>query len=501
MHNGKNPLNAHLPSEEVVLNKAPDVDNSYNRILELANKYYRESFNINQQNIGNLFDHTEEEKNVTYHSGNDGNRNFYFLKNHMTNGSGKETRNWEQNAFVQSIRKDFPVLQRRINGKALIWLDNGATTQKPNQVIDTISRYYSQYNSNIHRGAHTLAKEATNAYEGAREKVRDFIGAAQPEEIIFTRGTTEAINLIAETFGEMEIHDGDEILVSMMEHHSNIVPWQKLQEEKGAVIKVIPINENGEIILEDYEKLFTPRTKLVAITHVSNVLGTINPLKTMIEAAHRNGARVLVDGAQSVPHIKVDVKDLDTDFYVFSGHKLYGPTGIGILYGKKILLEQMPPWQRGGGMIKSVSFDNTSYNNLPYKFEAGTGNIADAIGLGAAIDYLNRIGMQEITEHEKNLTLYAMDRLSEIPSLHMIGTAPDKISVLSFIIDGISPESVGEYLNKEGIAVRAGHHCAQPVLKQYGLTSSVRASIGIYNMKDEIDDLANTLLKLAKYYN
>lgn len=504
IHNGKNTFFSHLPSEEVTWNKASDTDISYNRILELANQYYRESFRLDQQNNqnhSNLFNLTDEEKNVTYHSVNDGNKNYYFLKNYRTNGSGKETRDWKEDAFGQSIRKDFPILHKKVNGKALVWLDNGATTQKPNEVIDSVSRYYSQYNSNIHRGAHTLANQATKAYEGAREKVREFIGAAQPEEIIFTRGTTEAINLVAETYGDMEIHEGDEILVSMMEHHSNIVPWQKLQEEKGAVIKVIPINVDGEILLEEYEKLFTPRTKLVAIAHVSNVLGTVNPLKAMIEMAHRNGAHVLVDGAQSVPHMKVDVKDLDTDFYVFSGHKMYGPTGIGILYGKKALLEQMPPWQRGGGMINSVSFDHTTYHNLPYKFEAGTGNIADAIGLGAAIDYLNRIGMQAITEHEKNLTLYAMDRLSEIPGLHLIGTSPDKISVLSFIMEGITPEKVGQYLNKEGIAVRAGHHCAQPVLNQYGLTSSVRASLGIYNMREEIDYLANELLKLAKYYN
>lgn len=427
------------------------------------------------------------------------NEGYYFLQNASI--PVQEVPEWQQIAFVQQIRKDFPILHRRMNGKSMIWLDNGATTQKPLEVINAISNYYSQYNSNIHRGAHTLANQATDTYEGARDKVRDFIGATQSEEIIFTRGTTEAINLVAESFGNMEIHEGDEILLSVMEHHSNIVPWQRLQQEKGAVIKVIPINEQGELLLTEYEKLFTPHTKLVAITHVSNVLGTINPIKDLTEIAHRHGARILIDGAQSVPHLPVNVKELDADFYVFSGHKMYGPTGIGILFGKKALLEQMPPWQRGGGMIDSVSFDHTTYNHLPYKFEAGTGNIADAIALGSAIDYLNRIGMQVIAEHEKYLTIYAMDKLNQIPGLHIIGTSPNKTSVLSFVINGINAERVGDWLNKEGIAVRAGHHCAQPVLKNFGLTSSVRASLGLYNTKDEIDSLANELLKIAKLYN
>ncbi len=408
---------------------------------------------------------------------------------------------WNKNFDVHSIRKDFPILHRRVNGNILIWLDNSATTQKPLGVIQALDQYYRQYNSNIHRGAHTLAGYATEAYESARDKVRDFIGAASSEEIIFTRGTTEAINLITETLGPMILQEGDEILLTEMEHHANIVPWQKLQEDRGAIIKVIPINDQGEVRLEEYGRLLSPRTKIVGIAHVSNVLGTVNPVETMVRMAHTQGAFTVIDGAQAVPHMPIDVKQLDADFYVFSGHKMYGPTGIGILYGKRTFLEQMPPWQRGGGMISNVTFTQTTYNHLPYKFEAGTGNIADAIGLGAAVDYLNRLGMEKVEEHERQLTLYAMERLAEIPHVHLIGTAPDKISVLSFIIDGISPEGVGEYLNREGIAVRAGHHCAQPVLRRFGLNSSVRASLGIYNTKEEIDSLANTVLKIAKLYN
>ncbi len=465
MHNETLPFSPNLPSGKMTSNIASDQTSNYNRILQMVNQIYREDFPARQ----------------------------------VSAFQAPEASYLQQNGYIHSIRKDFPILHRRMNGRPLIWLDNGATTQKPQEVINTLSKYYSGYNSNIHRGAHTLADQATKAYEDAREKVRDFIGAGLPEEIIFTRGTTEGINLVAESFGATELNEGDEILLSEMEHHSNIVPWQKLKQKRGAVIKVIPISDDGEILLQEYEKLFTPRTKLVAITQVSNVLGTINPVKAMIETAHRNGARVLVDGAQSVPHLPVDVKALDTDFLVFSGHKLYGPTGIGVLYGKKELLEQMPPWQTGGGMIKTVSFDHTTYENLPYKFEAGTGNIADAIGLGAAIDYLKRIGMDKVMEHERDLTRYAMGRLGEIPGLRLIGTAPDKTSVLSFVLKNISPERTGEYLNREGIAVRAGHHCAQPVLDRYGLSSSVRASLGVYNMKEEVDSLANVLLKIATF--
>lgn len=402
---------------------------------------------------------------------------------------------------VHSIRKDFPILHRRVNGNTLIWLDNSATTQKPLEVIRTLDQYYRQYNSNIHRGAHTLANEATDAYETARDKVRDFIKATFSEEIIFTRGTTEAINLITESLGPMILQEGDEILLTEMEHHANIVPWQKLQQEKGAIIKVIPINDQGEVLLEEYERLLSPRTRIVGITQVSNVLGTVNPIETMVRMAHAQGAFTVIDGAQAVPHMPIDVRQLDADFYVFSGHKLYGPTGIGILYGKRAILEQMPPWQRGGGMISNVTFTHTTYNHLPYKFEAGTGNISDAIGLGAAIDYLNRLGMERVEAHERQLTVYAMERLSEIPHVHLIGTAQDKISVLSFLVDGVTPEGVGGYLNREGIAVRAGHHCAQPVLRRYGLDSSVRASLGIYNTSEEVDALANSVLRIAKLYN
>ncbi|MDP4095153.1 MAG: cysteine desulfurase, partial [Bacillota bacterium] len=310
-----------------------------------------------------------------------------------------------------------------------------------------------------------------------------------------------AINLVAESYGSMNIHDGDEILLTMMEHHSNIVPWQKLQQMKGAVIKPIPIDDRGEIIMEEYEKLFTSRTHIVAITHVSNVLGTVNPVSTMIEIAHKHGAHVLVDGAQSVPHMKIDVTKLDADFYAFSGHKVYGPTGIGVLYGKKALLEQMPVWQRGGGMIKNVDFNDSVFNSLPYKFEAGTGNIADAVGLGAAIDYVENIGMSNIEAYESELTSHAMKELSKVPGLRLIGTAPNKISVISFVINGISPESVAQYLNQDGIAVRAGHHCAQPALRRYGLDSSIRASLAMYNTMEEIDSLVKSVLNIAKYYN
>ena len=463
MHNKKTPPTPKLPTGEIPSNMASYHSRDDSRILKMANDIYREGFPLQQ----------------------------------VSAIRAPETAEWRQNSYIHSIRKDFPILHRRMNGRPLIWLDNGATTQKPQEVINALSKYYSGYNSNIHRGAHALADQATKAYEEAREKVRVFIGAGLPEEIIFTRGTTEGINLVAESFGNSVLHEGDEILLSAMEHHSNIVPWQKLRQENGAVIKVIPISDDGEILLEEYEKLFTPRTKLVAITQVSNVLGTINPVKEMIDTAHRHGAWVLVDGAQSAPHLPVDVCAMGTDFFVFSGHKLYGPTGIGVLYGKRELLEQMPPWQRGGGMIKNVSFDHTTYEGLPYKFEAGTGNIADAIGLGAAIDYLQRIGMNTIAEQERELTGYAMWRLGEIPGLRLIGTAPDKTSVISFVLKNISPERTGDYLNREGIAVRAGHHCAQPVLDRYGLASSVRASLGVYNMKEEVDSLANALLKIA----
>jgi cysteine desulfurase/selenocysteine lyase len=428
--------------------------------------------------------------------------NYYFLSNHAPMIRPKKpNKSFSNNIDILSIRNDFPILQKKVNGKPLIWLDNAATTQKPKSVIHTLNQYYHEYNSNIHRGAHTLATLATDAYESARKKVQTFIGASSTEEIIFVRGATEAINLVAQTYGKKNIHTGDEILLSTMEHHSNIVPWQILQEETGAVIKVIPINDHGEIILEEYEKMLSPRTRFVAITHVSNVLGTINPISTMIKMAHDHGACVLIDGAQAVPHLSVNVKDLDADFYALSGHKAYGPTGIGVLYGKKAILEKMPPWQTGGGMIKNVSFSETIYNNLPYKFEAGTGNIADAIGLGAAIDYMKKIGLENIERHEKELTAYAMEALSTIPGLDIIGTAPTKTSVISFIINGIVPEVATHNLSQEGIALRVGHHCAQPAMQRFHVTSTIRASLGMYNTVEEIDILVKALSKIAKSYH
>lgn len=478
-------------------------NSSLKMITQFANDLYREDLapQIMEQFTVVKTKTEEQLKHVSCKINNDS--VYYFLKDYKPAPYTKQMDGLYNKPVLDtySIRKDFPILQQRINGNPLIWLDNAATSQKPACMMRALNKYYSEYNSNIHRGAHTLAKLATNAYETAREKVQNFIGASSTDEIIFVRGTTEAINLVAESFGRMNIQAGDEIVLTMMEHHSNIVPWQKLQQTNRAVLKVVPINNCGEIILEEYEKLLSERTRIVALAHVSNVLGTVNPLRVMIEMAHKHGACVLVDGAQGIPHTRVNVSELDADFYAFSGHKVYGPTGIGVLYGKRALLEEMPPWQRGGGMIKNVSFKETTYSSLPYKFEAGTGNIADAIGLGAAIDYIQEIGMENIERHEKELTVYAMEKLHQIPGLHIIGTAPGKTSVISFVIDGISPESIAQHLNHDGIAVRSGHHCAQPVLYRYGLTSSVRASLGVYNTKEEVDCLVNSVLKIAKSYN
>lgn len=394
---------------------------------------------------------------------------------------------------VQIIRKDFPILQRKVNGHSLIWFDNAATTQKPLAVIEALEKFYRESNSNVHRGAHTLATRATDAYEKAREKIQHFLGASSSEEIILVRGATEAINLVAQTYGRTVLKKGDRILLSVMEHHSNIVPWQMLREATGAVIQAIPITDSGEIDLDEYEKLLALRPKMVAVTHVSNVLGTINPIRTMVEMAHSYGAYVLVDGAQAVAHLPVDVKELDADFYTFSGHKTYGPTGIGVLYGKKDLLEAMPPWQGGGSMIKEVAFEETTYNELPYKFEAGTGNIADAVGLGAAIDYLQKIGRSKVERYELKITGYALAELARIRKLHLIGTSQSKIGVLSFLVDGISPEELARHLDQKGIATRVGHHCAQPLMRRYGIESAVRASLGIYNTGEEIDLLVETI--------
>ena len=401
---------------------------------------------------------------------------------------------------VENIRRDFPLLTQKIHGKSLVYLDNAATTQKPQAVIDRITRYYQEENSNIHRGVHSLSEKATQAYEAARAKVRGFLNASQDREILFVRGATEGINLVAQSYGRVFIKAGDEIVLSVMEHHSNIVPWQMLCEERGAALRVIPINDTGELGRDEYEKLLNERTKLVSIVHISNALGTINPVKQMIRSAHDRGIPVLIDGAQAVPHLAVDVQELDCDFYVFSGHKLFGPTGIGILYGKAGLLEQMPPYQGGGDMISSVSFEKTCYNTLPYKFEAGTPHIAGGIGLGAAIDYLNGIGMERIAAYEQELLAYATDALSGIPGMRIIGTAKEKAGVLSFILDGVHPHDIGTILDHEGIAIRAGHHCAMPLMQRLGVPATARASLAFYNTKEEIDLLVKGIHKVKEVF-
>lgn len=424
---------------------------------------------------------------------------YYFLTQPTAGQTAPDRKPEPQPAFgVHNVRQDFPIFKQKINGKPLIWLDNAATTQKPQPVIDTLADFYQESNSNVHRGVHTLAARATAEYETARKKVQRFINAASPEEIIFLRGTTEAANLVAQSFGRSQIGEGDEIILSTMEHHSNIVPWQLLQHATGAEIRVIPINDQGEILLGEYERLLSRRTRLVALTHVSNVLGTINPVRTMVEMAHYFGARVFIDGAQAVPHFGVDVQGINADFYAFSGHKMYGPTGIGVLYGKKDLLEAMPPWQGGGSMIDKVTFEKTIYNSLPYKFEAGTGNIADAIGLGAAVDYLQKTGLLQIAEHERELTSYVSALLSDIPGLRLIGTAPVKAGVVSFLLDGIPQEDVAYRLDQEGIAVRVGHHCAQPVMQRYGISGTIRVSLGMYNTREEMEVLVRAIDKIVK---
>jgi cysteine desulfurase/selenocysteine lyase len=390
---------------------------------------------------------------------------------------------------VQAIRRDFPILQQRVNGRPLIWLDNAATTQKPQAVIDRLSRFYEQENSNIHRAAHTLAARATDAYEGAREKVRRFLNASTSESIIFVRGTTEGINLVAQSWGKRHINKGDEIVVSWLEHHANIVPWQMLAAEKGAKLRVIPIDDSGQIILEEFERLLNPRTKLVAVAHVSNALGTITPVREIREIAHRFGAKVLIDGAQSVSHMPVDVQAIGADFYVFSGHKVFAPTGIGVVYGHPDVLAQTPPWQGGGNMIADVTFEKTVYQPPPFRYEAGTGSIGDAAALGAALDYITKIGMHRIDQYEHELLVYATEALRQIPGLKIIGNAKNKASVISFVFDGIKTEEVGAALDKHGIAVRSGHHCAQPALRRYGVESTVRPSLAFYNTCEEVDAL------------
>lgn len=396
----------------------------------------------------------------------------------------------------RSIRNDFPILHEQVNGRPLIWLDNAATTQKPQAVIDRLSYFYEHENSNIHRAAHTLAARATDAYEAAREKVRAFVNAGSTEEIIFVRGTTEGINLVAKSWGARNVGAGDEIVVSWLEHHANIVPWQQLAAKKGAKLRVAPVDDDGQIILEEYEKLLNARTKIVAITQVSNALGTITPIREIVQAAHRHGAVVLVDGAQSVSHMLTDVQAIDADFFVFSGHKVFGPTGIGAVYGKKAILDETPPWQGGGNMIADVTFEKTLYQPAPAKFEAGTGNIADAVGLGAAIDYVNAIGIENISRYEHELLVYGTRALRTVPGLRIIGTAKEKAGVLSFVLEGFKTEEVGALLDKDGIAVRSGHHCAQPILRRFGLESTVRPSLAPYNTCEDLDALVTALLRI-----
>ncbi len=395
-----------------------------------------------------------------------------------------------------AIRRDFPILEERVHGRRLVWLDNGATTQKPQSVIDRLSYFYAHENSNIHRAAHELAARATDAYEAARQKVARFLNASSPDEIVFVRGTTEAINLVAQSWGRRHIVEGDEIVISWLEHHANIVPWQQLCTETGARLRVAPVDDTGQIKLDEYEKLFNARTKLAAFSHVSNALGTITPVREMVDIAHRHGALALVDGAQAVSHLRVDVQALDCDWYVFSGHKVFGPTGIGAVYGRLDLLNATPPWQGGGNMIQDVTFERTIYQPAPARFEAGTGNIADAVGLGAALDYVEKIGIDNVTRYEHDLLQYATHALYTVPGLCIIGTATEKAGVLSFVLEGFRTEDIGKALNQEGIAVRAGHHCAQPILRRFGLEATVRASLAFYNTCDDIDALVAALLKI-----
>ena len=412
-----------------------------------------------------------------------------------------EIQNQTEGFDVEKIREDFPILHQEVNGKPLVYLDNAATSQKPKSVIDSIEKYYRGYNSNIHRGVHTLSENATEAYESARIKVRDFIHANSTKEIVFVRGATEAINLVAQSFGRNTLGSEDEIIITELEHHANIVPWQLLSQQTGAKLKYVPINDNGELVESEYKKLLNEKTRIVAVGHISNALGTINPIENMINLAHEYGAKVLIDGAQATSHTSVDVKKLDCDFYVFSGHKLFGPTGIGVLYGKEDLLEKMPPYQGGGDMIKMVTMKETQYNELPHKFEAGTPNISGVIGLGAAIDYVNKIGLENIGNHEKQLLDYANQMASEITGLKFIGTAKNKTSILSFTLDGIHPHDVGTILNNEGIAIRTGHHCAMPVMEYFKIPATSRASFSFYNTHAEVDVLIEGINKCSKVFN
>ncbi len=402
---------------------------------------------------------------------------------------------------VSRVRRDFPILAQQVHGKPLVYLDNAATSQKPQSVLDTLSRYYTTENSNVHRGIHYLSEQATADYEDARSKVRGLLNASDDREIIFVRGTTEGINLVAGSYGRANVGQGDEVIISAMEHHSNIVPWQILCQERGAQLRVVPMNDDGDLLVDEYERLLGPRTKLVSIVHVSNSLGTINPVRRIIEMAHSRGVPVLLDGAQSAPHVNVDVRDLDCDFFVFSGHKLYGPTGIGVLYGKADLLESMPPYQGGGDMIKSVTFEKTLYNDLPYRFEAGTPNIAGTIGLGAAVDYVTSVGLENIEAYEHELLDYGTRALSSISGLRLVGTARKKAGILSFVLDGVHPHDIGTILDSEGIAVRTGHHCTQPVMDRFGIPATARASLAFYNTREEIDALVKGIDKVLEVFS
>lgn len=401
---------------------------------------------------------------------------------------------------VEDIRQDFPILQRDVYGRPLVYLDNAATTQKPRSVVEAISNEYFSTNANVHRGVHFLSQKATDLHEAARERVRQFINARSTAEVLFTRGTTESLNLVASSFGEAFLKEGDEVIVSVMEHHSDIVPWQLLRERKGIVIRVIPMDDSGRLDLEAYERLFSERTRLVCVAHVSNVLGTVNPVKQMAATAHAHGAYMLVDGAQSIPHFKVDVQDLDCDFLTFSGHKIYGPTGIGVLYGRESLLEKMPPYQGGGEMIARVTFEHTTYERLPYKFEAGTPDYVGTHALAAAIDYVEALGMDEIAAHEHRLTKYAMERLGAIKDMHLYGTTPDKDAVVAFNVGNIHPLDLGTLLDRLGIAIRTGHHCAQPLMQRCGVEGMARASFALYNTMDEIDRLAEGIERVSKMF-
>ena len=402
---------------------------------------------------------------------------------------------------VEKIRADFPILNEKIHGKPLVYLDNAATAQKPSHVIEVLNDYYRETNSNIHRGVHTLSEKATAQYESARNKVKDFVNAESTKEIIFVRGTTDAINLVAQSFGRDTLKAGDEIIITELEHHSNIVPWQILSDQTGATLRYVPINDAGELILEEFEKLLNNKTRIVAVGHISNALGTINPIKTIIDKAHAVGAKVLVDGAQAVPHTRVDVKALDCDFYAFSGHKLFGPTGIGVLYGKEALLDAMPPYQGGGDMIQMVTMEKSTYNVLPYKFEAGTPHIAGVIGLGAAIDYVNELGLEAAAQYEIELLDYANEQATQVAGLNLVGTAKNKTSILSFTLDGIHPHDIGTILDGEGVAIRAGHHCAMPVMERFNVPATARASFAFYNTRQEVDALIQAIDKCQKVFN